>query len=94
MGGNKKETKVDFSQCRFIKEEMWYFTFNDFCQNREALKKLFKEMDKDGKLFYMYYVYANVNMQMKFKHAIWDYLNDYDPLGVELTKLKRSIFNK
>lgn len=94
MGGNKKEIEVDFSKCRFIKENMWFFTYDDFCENRKVIKKMFQEMDRDGKLFYMYYIYSNVNMGLKFKHAIWDYLNQYDPYGLELTRLRRSLYNK
>ena len=45
-------------------------------------------------IFYMWYVYANVNMNLMFKNAIWDYLNSYDIDGLELTRLRRSLFNK
>ena len=54
MGRNNKKTEIDFSICRFIKEEMWYFTYDDFCNNRKALKRMFEKMDKDGR--YILYV--------------------------------------
>ena len=77
MGRNKEETKVDFSVCRFIKEEMWFFTFDDFFDNKIVIRKMFDNMDRDGKLFYKWYVYANVNISMNAKNAVWDYLNGY-----------------
>lgn len=66
---------VDFSKCQFIKEYMWFYTYKDFCNNRKIIKKYFNEMDKNGKLFYMWYVYANINMDEIQKNKIWDYLN-------------------
>lgn len=70
--------KVDFSQCRFIKEEMWFYTYADFCQHHKSLKRLFNTLDSNGKLFYMWYVYANINMGEMYKNRIWDYLNNDD----------------
>ena len=86
MERDKKENEVVFRQCRFIKEEMWFFTYQDFCQARYGIKRLFKEMDKNGKLFYMWYVYASL-IKRDLQNAIWDYLNDYDPNGIELLRL-------
>ena len=70
---------VDFSKCRFIKENMWFFTFDDFKRNRKIIKEHFKSLDKDAKLFYMWYVYANINISEIKKNKIWDYLNFDDP---------------
>lgn len=81
--------KVDFSVCEFINENMWFFTYNDFCKNRFAIKKLFNELDRNGKIFYMYYVYANVRINEQLKNAIWDYLNEFDEKGFELLRLWR-----
>jgi DNA integrity scanning protein DisA with diadenylate cyclase activity len=82
--------KVDFSKCRFIKERMWFYTFQDFCDNRKIIKRYFNELDRDGKLFYMWYVYANVNIDEMRKNRIWDYLNSdevqYEMLLVHNTK--------
>lgn len=81
--------KVDFSVCEFINENMWFFTYNDFCENRFAIKKLFNELDRNGKIFYMWYVYSNVRINEQLKNAIWDYLNEYDLQGFELLRLWR-----
>lgn len=71
--------ETDFSECEFIQREMWYYTYFDFCNSCLAIKRLFKSLTRNGKLFYKYYVYANVHMQEYFKNAIWDYLNIDDP---------------
>ena len=81
--------EVDFSICTFIKETMWYFTYEDFCNNRYILRRLYKTLNKNEKQFYKWYVYANIHMGQSHKNAIWDYLNEYDISGLELMKLKK-----
>ena len=36
--GFKMAKNTDFSVCEFIDENMWFFTFNDFCENDDNLK--------------------------------------------------------
>ena len=43
-------------------------------------------MSQNEKLFYKWYVYANINMKPFLKDIIWDYLNDYDDRGNMLLK--------
>ena len=69
---------VDFSECKFIRREMQFYTYYDFCDNKSAIKRLFKGLSKNGKLFYMWYIYANIHMELFYKNAIWDYLNFED----------------
>ena len=80
---------VDFSFCDFIEEYMWFFTYYDFCDNRHYLKRMFKTFNTNERIFYRYYVYSNIHMDIQYKNAIWDYLNDYDPYGGELLRLKK-----
>ena len=75
---------TDFSECSFIENEMKYYTYNDFCENRNAIKNLYKKLSKNGKIFYKYYIYANIHMNLFYKDKIWDFLNDYDEYGIEL----------
>ena len=82
------ENKIDFSVCEFINENLSFYTYYDFCDNRKVIKKLFKNLNRNGKLFYMWYVYANIHMNETFKNAIWDYLNEYDD-GSRLLELKK-----
>ena len=80
---------IDFSICEFIEENMWFFTYYDFCDNRKCIKQLFNRLNKQQKKFYKWYVYANIHMNETFKNRIWDYLNEYDLYGEELMRAKR-----
>ena len=81
---------VDFSICKFIKENMWFFTYYDFCDNCKIIKSLYKYLHENAQLFYKWYVYANVHMNETFKNAIWEYLNEEDPIYyIRLMDLKR-----
>ena len=79
----------EFSECKFIKKELWYYTYYDFIDNRKAIKRAYKDLSINGKQFYKWYVYANIHMNLTYKNAIWDYLNDYDVDGFHLLLLVR-----
>lgn len=78
---------TDFSECEFIEETMKIYTYKEFCKSRFTIKRLFNVLTKNGKRFYMWYIYANTHMSLKQKNAIWDYLNDYDLNGFNLLQL-------
>lgn len=80
---------IDFSICDFIEENMWFFTYYDFCDNRKCIKHLFDGLNKQQKIFYKWYVYANIHMNETYKNAIWDYLVGYDENGFELLRMRR-----
>ena len=82
------EKEIDFSECEFIDEEMKIYTYYDFCDNRKVIKRLFNELTRNGKKFYMWYIYSNTHMKLNFKNAIWDYLNGYKNTE-ELLELKK-----
>ena len=69
---------VDFSVCKFIKEQLCFLTYNDFCRNAKILKLFYEGMDNDAKIFYKFYVYANIHMTEYFKDTIWNYLNNQE----------------
>ena len=71
--------KVDFINCEFINEEMRYLTYTDFCQHCAIIKFLYNNLDRGGKRFYKWYVYANIHMGEYYKNLIWNYLNNIDP---------------
>lgn len=79
---------IDFKTCRFIEENMYFLTYNDFCDNRNIIKHLFQQLDKNGRLFYKWYVYANIHMNETYKNYIWDYLVGYDD-GINLMYKRR-----
>lgn len=80
---------IDFSICDFIEEQMWFFTYYDFCDNRKQIKELFNSFTRQQKQFYKWYVYANIHMNETFKDRIWSYLNGYDEFGIELLNAKK-----
>lgn len=81
----------NFFICEFIEDYMWFNTYFDFCDKRFEIKENYKLLNKREKRFYRWYVYSNVFMQEVYKNAIWEFLNDYDPYGVELMRLKRNL---
>lgn len=80
---------VDFSECRFIEEQMQFYTYYDFCDNCDAIRRLFETLSDNGKIFYHYYVYANTHMKLCFKNAIIDFLYGYDDGKYQLMELKK-----
>ena len=79
----------DFSECRFIKDALKFYTYKDFCTNRLAIKKMYQTLSDDGKIFYKWYVYANIHMDELKRNYIWDYLNDDDDGTVLLKHVSR-----
>ena len=70
---------VDFSVCPFIKEELCFLTYFDFCHNAKILKAFYQAMEEDAKIFYKWYVYDNIHMDETFKNYVWNYLNSDEP---------------
>lgn len=75
---------VDFSVCPFIKDELCFLTYNDFCRNAKILKLFYEAMEDDAKIFYKWYVYSNIHMDEYFKNLIWEYLNGGEEQYIEL----------
>lgn len=69
-------SEVDFEFCKFIDKELCFVTIKDFYRNRKILKFFYEGLDNDAKLFYKWYVYANVFINEKGKDIIWEYLNN------------------
>ena len=82
-----KDNGFDFKECDFINYEMKFYSLKDFCENCTAIKKLYENnLSKYGKIFYKWYVYANIHITMNQKNNIWDYLNN-DITKEELKKI-------
>ena len=69
---------VDFSICSFIRDELSFLTYYDFCKNAKILKAYYDALDKNAKIFYKYYVYSNIHMTEHYKNLIWEFLNNED----------------
>lgn len=69
---------VDFSSCPFIKNELCFLTYTDFCRNAKIIKLFYEAMEDNAKIFYKWYLYANIHMTEYYKDLIWEYLNNND----------------
>lgn len=69
---------VDFTVCPFIRDELCFLTYTDFCHNARILKAFYQAMEDDAKIFYKYYVYSNIHMTEHYKNLIWEFLNNED----------------
>lgn len=78
----------DFSDCEFIEDQLKFYTYDDFLEHKHLIRRKFDYLSKNGRIFYKYYVYANVHITMNQKNRIWDYLNGYDN-GQELLKARK-----
>jgi hypothetical protein len=85
--------KTDFSVCEYIEREMWIITYNDFCDRRKGIKRLYQKLNDCQKIFYKWYVYSNVHMNEEYKNYIWDYLN-FDDVYFESELMRRKHFYK
>lgn len=84
-----KDNGFDFKECDFISTEMKFYTYKDFCRNCNAIKRLYdKQLTKYGKIFYKWYVYANVHITIGQKNKIWDFINNYADLEELISLLK------
>ena len=67
--------RVDFSDCEFLETYLKFYTFKDFYENRKIIKARFDKLSYAAQKFYSWYVYAKSVMDLRYKNAIWDYLN-------------------
>lgn len=80
---------VDFSDCDYIKAELTFYTYNDFCNQRQIIKREYNKLSDIQKTFYHYYIYANQHMKNTYKDRIKDFLEG-DCDEEELLKILKS----
>ena len=71
-------TDNDFDYCPFIKQQLCFLTYIDFCENAALIKINFLRLPNDAKIFYKWYIYANIHMDEYHKNLIWNFLNEDD----------------
>ena len=82
-------TETDFRECSFIDKQFRFYFYEDFIANCEFFRGLYnKYLSRNGKLFYKWYIYANIDMNIIQKNVIWDYLNG-DCTKVELLDYRK-----
>ena len=68
--------KEELRECQFIDESLKFYTYEDFYRDKKTIKAMYRTLD--NKIFYKRFVYANINMNLVQKDAIWEYLNGDD----------------
>lgn len=77
---NKEEYESWYKSCQFIREEMQFYSWEDFITQAQSFKMLYRSTTPLIKQLYKWYIMASPNMSLKRKQLIWDYLNDYKTL--------------
>lgn len=73
----KKKKGKFYYEMEFIKNEMNFYSYNDFKNQKWILKLLYNRLDEASKQLYMWYVYSR-EINSSQKAMIWDFLNrDY-----------------
>lgn len=73
-------TKKEIDECKFIRDNLKFYTYDDFLENKWLIKSLYEDLD--NKIFYKWFVYANIHITLEQKDTIWEFLND-NMMGVE-----------
>lgn len=81
--------KEDFSDCDYIGAELTFYTYTDFCNQRQIIKREYVKLNNIQKTFYHYYIYANQHMLLMYKDRIKEYLED-DCTEEDLLKLLKT----
>ena len=68
--------KEEIRECQFIDETLKFYTYEDFYRDKKTIKAMYRTLD--NKIFYKWFVYANINISLVQKDAIWEYLNGDD----------------
>lgn len=74
-------SEKEYKECRYIDDQMKFYNFSDFKEDAYCLRTLYDRLK--NKLFYKWYIYANVHLSLKQKDIIWSFLNhdiDYSVL--------------
>lgn len=68
--------KEEIRECQFIDEALKFYTYEDFYKDKKTIKAMYRTLE--NKIFYKWFVYANINISLVQKDAIWEYLNGDD----------------
>lgn len=63
----------EIKECEFIIANMDFLTYQDFIKDAIVLKRMFNKLK--NKIFYKWYIYSNINISIRRKNMIWEYLN-------------------
>ena len=66
-------TEEEYKECRYIDNNLKFYTYRDFKRDAFYLRVLYDKLPH--KIFYKWYVYANIHLTMKQKNIAWAFLN-------------------
>ena len=66
-------TEEEYKECRYIDNDLKFYTYRDFKRDAFYLRKLYGKLPH--KIFYKWYVYANIHLTIKQKNIAWAFLN-------------------
>ena len=66
-------TEEEYKECRYIDNDLKFYTYRDFKRDAFFLRVLYDKLPH--KIFYKWYVYANIHLTMKQKNIAWAFLN-------------------
>lgn len=66
-------TEEEYKECRYIDNNLKFYTYRDFKRDAFYLRKLYDKLPH--KIFYKWYIYANIHLTMKQKNIAWAFLN-------------------
>lgn len=71
----KEEYYNYLSDVDFISKEMQFYSYEDFMNNAEWIKRLYQKLNRNGKKMYMWYVFSKRYISFNKVSQIWDILN-------------------
>ena len=66
-------TEEEYKECRYIDNNLKFYTYRDFKRDAFYLRKLYDELPH--KIFYKWYIYSNIHLTEKQKNIAWAFLN-------------------
>lgn len=66
-------TEEEYKECRYIDNNLKFYTYRDFKKDAFFLRKLYDKLPH--KIFYKWYIYSNIHLTMKQKDIAWSFLN-------------------
>ena len=66
-------TEEEYKECRYIDNNLKFYTYRDFKRDAFYLRVLYNKLPH--KIFYKWYIYANIHLTMKQKNIAWAFLN-------------------
>ena len=66
-------TEEEYKECRYIDNNLKFYTYRDFKRDAFYLRVLYDKLPH--KIFYKWYIYANIHLTLKQKDIAWSFLN-------------------